>query len=115
MLNKKGIVLLGSTGSIGTQTIDLADKKGIKISALSAHKNVKLAEAQVRRLKPDICAMAEEKAANELKIALAEIVPNSAITAHTNIKSKQPQTFNIVIKTFALRADLILCKLISDL
>ena len=72
MINENGIVLLGSTGSIGTQTIDLAEKKGIKISALSAGRNVSLAEEQARRLKPKFCAMADENAANQLKCALAD-------------------------------------------
>ncbi len=72
MVNAKGIVLLGSTGSIGTQTLDLAEKKGIKVSALSANANIKLAEAQVRKFKPAYCAMADEKAAKELKIALSD-------------------------------------------
>ena len=72
MVNEKGIVLLGSTGSIGTQTLDLADKKGIKITALSANANVKLAEAQVRKFKPAYCAMADAEAAKTLKIALSD-------------------------------------------
>ena len=72
MVNEKGIVLLGSTGSIGTQTIDLAEKKGIRIAALSAGKNAKLAEEQARRLMPKFCAMADENAANHLKSALAD-------------------------------------------
>ena len=72
MVNEKGIVLLGSTGSIGTQTLDLAEKKQIKIAALSANANVKLAEEQVRKFKPVCCAMADEKAAKELKIALSD-------------------------------------------
>ncbi len=72
MINEKGIILLGSTGSIGTQTIDLADKKGIKISAISANRNAKLVEEQARKLKPEYCAMADEIAAKELKTALAD-------------------------------------------
>ncbi len=66
MINEKGIILLGSTGSIGTQTLDLAEKKGIKIAALSAHKNARLAEEQARRFSPSAVAMADENAAKEL-------------------------------------------------
>ena len=46
----KTINLLGSTGSIGTQTLDVVDKTcGYRVSALSAHSNVELIEKQIRK------------------------------------------------------------------
>ena len=72
MISNKGIILLGSTGSIGTQTLDLAKKKNIKISALSANRNVNLAEAQAREMHPLACAMADEQAAADLRVRLAD-------------------------------------------
>ena len=65
-------IILGSTGSIGTQTIDVARKNSIPVEALSAHKNVKMIEEQARALSVKYCAMADENAAKELKIKLAD-------------------------------------------
>lgn len=64
--------ILGSTGSIGTQAIDVAQKLNIKISALTANTNVKLMEEQVRLLKPQLAVMHDEDSAKALKIALAD-------------------------------------------
>ncbi len=64
--------ILGSTGSIGTQSLDVADMRGYEVVALTAHGNVKRIENQVRKYKPKYAAMAAEKAAAELKIALAD-------------------------------------------
>lgn len=72
MSNENGIVLLGSTGSIGTQTLDLAQKKKISISALSANKNAKLIEQQARQFSPRACAMSDENSAKDLKQRLAD-------------------------------------------
>lgn len=69
----KKISVLGSTGSIGTQTLDVVDiTKEYKICALSAHSNVELIEKQIRKYKPQIAAMTDEKAAAELKIKVAD-------------------------------------------
>ena len=43
--------ILGSTGSIGTQTLDVADKLNLKVSALTASTNIKLLEERVRKYK----------------------------------------------------------------
>ncbi len=64
--------ILGSTGSIGTQSLDVADMRGYEVVALTAHGNVKLIENQIRKYKPKYAAMADEKAAAELKVALAD-------------------------------------------
>ncbi len=67
------ISVLGSTGSIGTQTLDVARKHNIKISALTAHSNVKLIEEQIREFKPSIAVMFDEKAASDLKIRVSDL------------------------------------------
>ena len=73
MVKEKGsMVILGSTGSVGEQAIDVARKEGIRVSALSAHSNVKRVEEQAREFGVDYCAMADEEAAKELKIKLAD-------------------------------------------
>lgn len=57
----KSICILGSTGSIGVQTIDVATKLGIKVVGLSAYKNVALLIEQARELDPDILCIGDEK------------------------------------------------------
>ncbi len=64
--------ILGSTGSIGTQAIDVAQKLNIKVTALTANTNVKLIEEQIRLLKPQLAVMHNEEAAKSLKIAVAD-------------------------------------------
>lgn len=66
------LILLGSTGSIGTQALEVAESKNIKITALTARKNVKLMEQQVRQFKPKYAVMEDEEAAKELKICLSD-------------------------------------------
>ncbi len=68
------ISILGSTGSIGTQTLDIAreNKDIIKIKALAAHRNIKLLEEQAREFCPDFVSVTDEAAAAELKIKLAD-------------------------------------------
>lgn len=69
----KKISVLGSTGSIGTQTLDVVDiTKEYKVSAISAHSNVDLIEKQIRKYKPEIAAMTDVKAAADLKIRVAD-------------------------------------------
>ena len=71
-MDTKNIAVLGSTGSVGEQALDVADKFGFNVSAISANKNVKRVEEQVRKFKVSRAAMADEAAAKELKIRLAD-------------------------------------------
>ncbi len=66
------ISILGSTGSIGTQTLNVARHLGIKVSALTANSNIDLLEQQIREFKPAIAAVFDEKKAMQLKIAVAD-------------------------------------------
>lgn len=66
------VSVLGSTGSIGTQTLDILRKFNIKASALTTNRNIKLLEEQVREFKPEIAVAMDENSARELKIALAD-------------------------------------------
>ena len=68
----KKISILGSTGSIGTQSLDVAQKRGYEVQVLTAGSNAKLLEEQIRQWKPKYAALADEKAAKELKIAVAD-------------------------------------------
>lgn len=68
----KNLSILGSTGSIGTQTLDVVRKLGLKVSALTASNNVNLIEEQVREFKPKLAVMFNETAANELKLRISD-------------------------------------------
>ena len=69
----KKIAVLGSTGSIGTQTLDVVDKEGdLRVTALTAHSNVELIEKQIRKYRPDIAAMDLPDKAAELRLRVAD-------------------------------------------
>lgn len=65
----KKIAILGSTGSIGTQTLDVAaaNPERIRVVALAAHKNDALLEAQIRKFQPLVAALSDPAAAKRLK------------------------------------------------
>ncbi len=64
--------ILGSTGSIGTQALDVVRKHGIEIVALTANKNAELLEAQAREFSPKMVALLDEDAAADLRVRLAD-------------------------------------------
>lgn len=66
------VTILGSTGSVGEQAVDVARRTGAKINALCAAKNAKRVEEQVREFKVPVCAMADEVAARDLRERLAD-------------------------------------------
>ena len=70
--NYPELMILGSTGSVGTQAIDVAMREHIPVLALSADKNAKLIEEQARALGVRACAMNDVSAANDLKSRLAD-------------------------------------------
>ncbi len=65
---RKKISVLGSTGSIGIQALEVARLRGFEVFSLAAHSNIKVLEAQIREFKPKIVAVMDENAAAELKI-----------------------------------------------
>ena len=68
----KRLSVLGSTGSIGTQTLDVCRNLGFEVVALAAGNNAELLEKQAREFKPKIVALYDEKAAKGLSIALSD-------------------------------------------
>ncbi|MCR5303455.1 MAG: 1-deoxy-D-xylulose-5-phosphate reductoisomerase [Lachnospiraceae bacterium] len=70
----KNISIIGSTGSIGTQTLDIInnDRDGFRVTSLAAGSNVKLMEEQVRRFSPLFVSMQSEEAASDLKVRIAD-------------------------------------------
>jgi len=69
----KNVVILGSTGSIGTQSLEVIDEKqGFSALALSGNSNIKLLEEQVRKYKPKFVAVADNSGAKELKCRISD-------------------------------------------
>ena len=61
------LTILGSTGSIGTQALDVCKLGGIEVVALTANGSVDIIEAQIREFAPKYAALVDEEAAKELK------------------------------------------------
>ena len=70
---KQAISILGSTGSIGRQSLDVAEKLGVRVCALTANRDVERIEAQARRFRPALVALRDRAAAAELKTRLADL------------------------------------------
>lgn len=68
----KTVSVLGSTGSIGTQTLDVCERLGFRVRALAAGSNIKALEEQARKFMPEFVAAANEHEAKLLKTALAD-------------------------------------------
>lgn len=64
--------VLGSTGSIGTQALEVCEKLGIKVEALAAHSNIELLEKQARKFSVSLVAVYNEEKAPKLKAALKD-------------------------------------------
>lgn len=66
------ISVLGSTGSIGVQTLEVVKKLGLRVSALAAHSNINLLEKQIREFSPEVVAVYDEVASKKLKECVAD-------------------------------------------
>ena len=71
MMSKR-IAVLGSTGSIGRQSLDVIDACGMSVAALTANSSVERMEEQARQFKPELVALVDEKAADDLRVRLAD-------------------------------------------
>jgi len=70
----KKIAILGSTGSIGTQTLEIVEsQKDIQVTALAAGSNITLLEQQIRKFRPSLACVWDEKKAQELKTKVADL------------------------------------------
>lgn len=69
----KNIIILGATGSVGSQALDVARKRGYKIDIISAATDVDGMERAVREFSPRVAVMANEEAAKELSARCGEI------------------------------------------
>ncbi|MBD1934108.1 MULTISPECIES: 1-deoxy-D-xylulose-5-phosphate reductoisomerase [Cyanophyceae] len=79
----KAIALLGSTGSIGTQTLDIVAQypDQFRIVGLAAGRNVEMLAAQIRQFRPSIAAICEEEKLSELKEAIKDVDPQPVLLA----------------------------------
>lgn len=68
----KNISVLGSTGSIGTQSLDVCRMHGYRVKCLTANSNVDLMEKQIREFKPEIVCMMNEISAKDLKVKISD-------------------------------------------
>lgn len=69
----KNLSLLGSTGSIGTQSLDVCRMHGYNVKCLTANSSVDKIEAQIREFKPELVCMMDDSAAHELKTKVADL------------------------------------------
>ena len=72
-MNRKRLVILGSTGSIGLQTLDVAEQAGYDVVGLAAGRNADMLEQQIRRYRPSVAALFDETAANDLRVRVADL------------------------------------------
>ena len=68
----KNLTILGSTGSIGTQALDVCEMHGIRVHALTANHSVKKLEEQIRKFHPVKAALLDEEAAKDLAVRVAD-------------------------------------------
>ena len=68
----KRITILGSTGSIGRQSLEVIAACGMEVAALAANSSVKRMEEQARQFQPELAVLADERAAADLKVRLAD-------------------------------------------
>ncbi len=69
---KRTLSILGSSGSIGRQTLKVAEACGHEVAAITVNKSVELAEAQARKFGPRLAVAVDEKAAADLRVRLAD-------------------------------------------
>lgn len=71
-MKQRTLSILGSSGSIGRQTLKVAEACGHKVVAITVNKSVELAEEQARQFKPRLVVAVDEKASSDLRVRLAD-------------------------------------------
>ena len=66
------VTVLGSTGSVGRQTMDVAALHGLRVEGIAGSRNITLLEEQIRQFHPIWCAVEDESAAKALSVAVAD-------------------------------------------
>ena len=87
---------MGSTGSIGTQSLDIIHQTDFRVGALAAAGNIDLLEQQVRRFQPDFAAVEDEQKAAELKLRLAD-TPTKVLSGREGILELSAMGWDMVL------------------
>ncbi|NNJ33117.1 1-deoxy-D-xylulose-5-phosphate reductoisomerase [Lacrimispora defluvii] len=94
----KKIAILGSTGSIGTQTLEVVENQGdIEVTALAAGSNIRLLEEQIRKFRPKIACVFEEEKAKELKRSVRDLPVRVVSGMEGLIEAAVEETSEIVV------------------
>ena len=91
----KTLTILGSTGSIGTQALEVAQLRGFSIFALTADKSVDTMESQIRAFKPRYAAMRSEQAAEDLRVRVAD-TPTKVLSGEDGVCFSHAYSSNAV-------------------
>ena len=68
----KSVDVLGSTGSVGTQVLDVCRRSDVRVVMIAAHSNIGLLDEQIREFKPVYCAVGDSEKAKQLKDAVSD-------------------------------------------
>jgi len=94
----KKIAILGSTGSIGTQTLEVVENQGdIEVTALAAGSNIRLLEEQIRKFRPKTACVWEEEKAKELKLLVRDLPVRIVSGMEGLIETAVEETSEIVV------------------
>lgn len=94
----KKIAILGSTGSIGTQMLEVVENQGdIEVTALAAGSNIRLLEEQIRKFRPKIACVFEEEKAKELKRSVRDLPVRVVSGMEGLIEAAVEETSEIVV------------------
>lgn len=100
---EKTIAILGATGSVGMQALDVSEKRGFKVDFISANKSVQQTEEIARKFKPRLVAMSDEASARDLKIKLSD--------TDTKVISGEGGMLSVISET---RADVVVNSIIGE-
>ena len=71
-LSQKTISVLGSTGSVGRQALDVAREHGVRVYGITCKNDISRAEEQIREFSPEVCAVLDEEASADLKVRVSD-------------------------------------------
>lgn len=104
-METKTLTILGSTGSIGTQALEVAQLRGFGIFALTADKSVDTMEAQIRAFKPRYAAMRDESAATDLRVRVQD-TPTKVLSGEEGVCFAASQKTDFVLNSIVGMAGL---------
>jgi len=103
---QKTLTILGSTGSIGRQTLEVAEHLDIKVRALSADKSITLLEEQVRKFAPELVAVSDENAAAEFKARIDDTNTRVVSGMDGQIEAARESGADVIVTAIAGQAGL---------